>query len=91
MMFPVEVAHTDGYAIRQEFGPQVALRGGFDKLALIAGKAASDREVARLRPLLEGGGFIPHTDHLVPPDVSWESYCYYRERKLAFIGKRPAA
>jgi uroporphyrinogen decarboxylase len=88
VMFPVEAAHTNAYAIREEFGNRVPIRGYFDKRALIAGREAIDREFERLRPLLEGGGFIPHTDHLVPPDVSWEDYCYYRERKCEFIGKR---
>lgn len=87
VMFPVEAAHTDGYAIKREFGQRVAMRGYLDKRALIAGKEAIDRELERLTPLLKLGGFIPHTDHLVPPDVSWENYCYYRERKLAWIGK----
>ncbi len=87
VMFPVEAAHTDGYAIRAQFGKQAPMRGYFDKRALIAGKAAIDREFARLQPLLDGGGFIPHTDHLVPPDVSWENYCYYRARKTELIRK----
>jgi len=88
VMFPVEVAHTDPYRIRAEFGRRVPMRGAFDKRALIEGKAAIDREFEHLRPLLEGGGLIPHTDHLVPPDVSWENYCYYRQKKLEFIGKK---
>ena len=88
VMFPVEVAHTDPCRIRAEFGTRAPMRGAFDKRALIAGKEAIDREFTRLRPLLEGGGFIPHTDHLVPPDVPWEHYCYYRARKCEFIGKR---
>jgi len=90
VMFPLEAAHTDAFRIRRDFGPRVPLRGYFNKRALIAGKQAIDNEFDRLRPLLDGGGFIPHTDHLVPPDVSWESYLHYRERKLAVIGKPPA-
>ena len=89
VMWPLEAAHTDAYRIREEFGPKVALRGYFDKRALIAGREAIDREFERLGPLLEGGGFIPHTDHLVPPDVSWENYQYYRAQKCSFIGKEP--
>jgi uroporphyrinogen decarboxylase len=87
VMFPLEAAHTDAYRIREESGQPMALRGYFDKRALIAGKDAIDREFDRLRPLLEDGGFIPHTDHLVPPDVSWEDYVYYRGRKREFIAK----
>jgi len=87
VMFPLEVAHTDAYKISAEFGTKVALRGYFDKRALIAGKEAIDKEFDRITPLFKKGGFIPHTDHLVPPDVSWENYCYYRKKKCEFIGK----
>jgi len=89
VMFPVEAAHTDGYKIKEEFGDRVAMRGYVDKRALISGKEAIDAELARLKPLLERGGFVPHTDHLVPPDVSWENYCYYRQQKCRLIGKEP--
>lgn len=87
VMFPIESAHTDPFRISDEFGSRVALRGAFDKRALIAGPAAIDAEFERLRPLLARGGFIPHTDHLVPPDVSFENYVYYRRRKCELIGK----
>jgi len=87
VMFPVEAAHTDGYKISDQFGKKVAIRGYFDKRALIAGKEAIDKEFEKLTPLLKRGGFIPHTDHLVPPDVSWENYQYYRQKKCEFIGK----
>jgi hypothetical protein len=87
VMFPVETAHTDAYKIADQFGTGVVIRGYFDKRALIAGKEAIDKEFERLTPLLKRGGFIPHTDHLVPPDVSWENYQYYRQRKCEFIGK----
>jgi uroporphyrinogen decarboxylase len=90
VMFPLEAPHTDAYAISDEFGPRVPLRGYFDKRAQIAGPEAIDAELERLRPLLERGGFIPHTDHLVSPDVSWGNYQYYRRRKCEFIGKRGA-
>jgi len=87
VMFPIESAHTDVYRIAHQFGTRVALRGAFDKRALIAGPAAIDAEFARLQPLLARGGYIPHTDHLVPPDVSLENYTYYRRRKCELIGK----
>jgi len=85
VMFPLEVAHTDVFKIAKQFGRRIAFRGYFDKRALIAGKEAIDREFKRLKPLLRRGGFIPHTDHLVPPDVSWENYKYYRKKKKEFI------
>ena len=87
VMFPVEIAHTDIYWLRKHF-PQMPLVGGFDKRALAGGKDAIDAEFERLRPLFDSGGFIPHTDHLVPPDVSFDDYCYYREKKMNYIGRK---
>jgi len=53
------------------------LRGGVNKRALISGRAAIDKELARLAPLVEEGGFIPHVDHRCPPDVTYQNYLYY--------------
>jgi len=41
---------------------------------------AIDAERARVRPLVEEGGYVPHPDHSLPPDVSFSNYCYYMER-----------
>lgn len=88
VMHPLEVAAgVDPFAWREEFGLDLRLRGGIDKRALALGREAIDAELARIRPLLDQGGYIPHLDHLVPPDVSYDDYCYYRERKCAMIGK----
>ncbi len=87
VMLPLEVPHTDAYRIRKEFGKEVLLRGYFDKRALIEGEEAIDREFERILPLINEGGFIPHTDHCVPPDVSLENFCYYRKRKCEILGK----
>lgn len=88
VMFPVEALHTDPHRIAREFGKRVPMRGAFNKLALIAGKQAIDVELNNLAPLYAQGGLIPHTDHRVPPDVSWENFLYYRQKKCALLGKR---
>lgn len=87
VMFPNEVAHTDSFRIAEEFGTRVPLRGSFDKRALIEGPAAIDAEFARIMPLIKRGGIIPHTDHLVPPDVSLANFTYYRRKKCEILGK----
>ena len=84
-MFPIEAAHTDPLVLRQRYGHQILLIGGVNKLALIAGKEAIDRELDRLAPLVEDGGYIPTVDHRVPPDVSFENYCYYLEKKKKIL------
>jgi len=88
IMFPLEVAAgVDPFAWRREFGKQLRLRGGIAKAPLVAGGAAIDRELERVRPLLEQGGYIPHLDHLVPPDIPLAHYMYYLEKKRKMIGK----
>jgi uroporphyrinogen-III decarboxylase len=80
-MFPLEVAHTDAFRLREEFGDRILLLGGVDKLALIAGKESIDREIERLVPLVAKGRYIPCLDHRVPADVTLENYLYYLRRK----------
>lgn len=77
-MFPIEVAAgTDPVAIREKYGRRVLLHGGVDKMALIRGGRAIERELLRLKPVVEDGGFIPHVDHRCPADVTLENYKLY--------------
>lgn len=88
IMFPLEVAAgCDPFAWRKEFGMEMRIRGGIAKAPLVEGGSAIDRELERIRPLLEQGGCIPHLDHLVPPDISYSNYCRYLEKKRKLIGK----
>ena len=36
------------------------------------------RPVTVCSDLLRSGGYVPYVDHSVPPQVSWEDFCYYR-------------
>lgn len=86
-MFPLEIAAgTDPFALRRQYGDRVLLKGGVDKRALIAGPAEIDAELARIEPLVRDGGYVPHVDHRVPPDVSYENYLYYLARKRDLFG-----
>jgi len=78
-MFPFEVGrwHADPLEYRQKFGKDMRFIGGFDKNILMTSKEAIKTEVLRLAPLVEQGGFIPHCDHLVPPDVPYQNYLFY--------------
>ena len=88
IMFPLEVAAgVDPYAWRREFGRELRIKGGIAKEPLVRGGSAIDRELERIKPLLDQGGFIPHLDHLVPPDISFKNYCEYLEKKRRLIGK----
>lgn len=84
-MFPIEAAHTDPVKLRQEYGKDILLMGGVNKVQLAKGKQAIDEELKRLHPLVEKGGYIPMVDHRVPPDVSFENYLYYLEKKKEIL------
>jgi hypothetical protein len=88
-LFPIE-AVNDIVAMRGEY-PRLQLLGGVDKRPLIAGdRAAIDRELARIAPLVGQGGYIPHIDHSVPEDIGWESFAYYRRGLNTIIDKAAA-
>ncbi len=86
-MFPVEIAAgTDPYQLREQYGRDVLLLGGVNKRALAQDRAAIRAEVDRVAKLVEQGGFIPHVDHRVPPDVSYDDYLYYLQYKREVLG-----
>ena len=88
VMFPLEVAAgVDPYAWRKEFGLELRMRGAIGKTPLVQGGQAIDQELERIRPLMEQGGFVPHLDHLVPPDIPYKNYCEYLDKKRKLIGK----
>ncbi|GAI97578.1 unnamed protein product, partial [marine sediment metagenome] len=77
--WPFEVAAgNDAVALRKKYGKDLIIGGTIDKRALIKGKEAIREEVMSKVPfLLEQGGYFPSVDHAVPPDVTFENYCYY--------------
>jgi uroporphyrinogen decarboxylase len=89
VMFPNEVAAgTDMYKLRKQYGKEARFAGGIDKREIAKGKEAIDREIDRIAPLYQDGGYIPFLDHLVPPDIGLADYLYYREKKKELIGKK---
>ena len=78
-IWPFEVAAgNDAVALRKRYGKDLIIGGTIDKRALIKGKVAIREEVMSKVPfLLETGGYFPSVDHDVPPDVTFENYCYY--------------
>lgn len=86
-MFPIEVrGGSDPVKLREKYGHRVLMAGGVDKTQLIAGKEAIRKEVLRLKPLVDDGGYIPHVDHRCPPDVTYENYLYYLKFKRETYG-----
>ncbi len=87
-MFPLEVTEgVDHMAWRKRYGKSLLLRGGISKEAIAAGGTSLDREIERIRPLIDGGGFVPHLDHLAPPNISYADYLAYLRKKRKAIGR----
>jgi len=86
-LFPLEVAAGCDINAWQQKYPALAYMGGIDKRVLAQGPVAIDRELDRIRPAVEKGGYIPDLDHLVPDDVSWENYVYYVTALKRMVGK----
>ena len=87
--FPIEVGTWGGDAVeyRKRWGKDLLMMGGFDKNILARTKDEIEREIERLAPLVEEGGFIPFCDHRVPPNVPFDNYIHYIERAKAIWGK----
>jgi len=82
IMFPIEVG-TWGASIepwREQYGRELRGVGGMDKRVFAQDYAAIDREIERLRPIVDLGGYIPCPDHRIPPDAVWENVQYYCDK-----------
>ncbi len=80
--YPFEAAANMNVAEVREAYPTLQMMGGIDKMKLAKGKQEIDLELEqKVKPIIAKGGFIPSVDHLIPSDISWESFIYYR-RKL---------
>jgi len=80
-IYPMEVAAgMDIVEVRKKF-PKLQITGGIDKRVLAKDKSSIDRELEGKIPyMLKHGGYIPHIDHNIPPDVPFENFIYYRKR-----------
>ena len=86
-MFPLEVhPGSDPVKFRREYGRQILLVGGLKKHEFAKGKKEILAELKRVEHLVDEGGFIPHGDHRIPNDVSYDNYRYYIREKLAMLG-----
>jgi len=74
---PLEVkAGNDMLGLKREYGDVLAFMGGIDVRAMAErDPRAIEREIAeKLPPMKQGGGYIYHSDHSVPDNVSFAQY-----------------
>jgi len=81
-MFPIEVGTWDASIApwRSTYGRELRGVGGMNKTVFAKDRAAIDREIERMKPLVELGGFIPCPDHRIAPDAEWDNVRYYCDR-----------
>ncbi len=88
-LFPYEVnscCHPG--ELLDEYGKDLRLMGGFDKMQLGKGPDAIKKYMESLVPYVERGGYIPFCDHRCPPNVKPEDYLYYLDLKEQMFGMK---
>lgn len=81
-LMPFEIqAGNDLLRIRRNY-PKLQILGGIDKKILLRdeGRNFIDKELEKVPVLLKQGGYIPHIDHHVSEDATWENFKYYRSK-----------
>ncbi|MCL5772167.1 MAG: uroporphyrinogen decarboxylase family protein [Actinobacteria bacterium] len=73
---PLEVkAGVDAVSIKKKYGRNLAIIGNIDAREIAKGKDEIETEIRSKIPFLKkGGGYIYHSDHSIPPDVSLNNY-----------------
>ena len=87
-LFPCEQCNEEMHplALRHEYGRELLLWGGVDKRALSRGRRDIEQELTcKLPDLIQDGGFLPHLDHLAPPDIPYENWLYYLSLKRKLL------
>jgi hypothetical protein len=79
-LMPIEVScGMDLLKVRRSF-PTLRLMGGFPKYEIKQGKTRIDRMLEPIIETLKLGGYIPFCDHLIPPEIQWNDFKYYRTK-----------
>jgi hypothetical protein len=86
-LFPYEVnSCVHPATLLAQYGKDLRIMGGVDKMALGAGRPAIKAYLDSLAPLVARGGYIPFCDHRCPPNVDPDDYLYYLDLKQAMFG-----
>jgi uroporphyrinogen-III decarboxylase len=79
-MFPFETnCGMDIVKVRKQY-PKLQMMGGIPKSEITKGKKRIDEILLPVDQVLKTGGYIPFGDHLIPPDVDFENFSYYRNK-----------
>ncbi|MHB1000984.1 MAG: uroporphyrinogen decarboxylase family protein [Armatimonadota bacterium] len=70
----------DVRVLKELYGNKITFFGNIDVRKLSGTREDIEEEISSKIPVaMKNGGYIYHSDHSVPPTVSWENYCYAHE------------
>lgn len=87
VMFPIEYGawQYDFRTMRKKFGKELLGIGNVNKHVLAEDRAAVDREIERIKAIVDVGGYVPCFDHRIAPEAEWDLVQYYSDKfKEAF-------
>ena len=77
-MYPMEAScGVDIVKVRKLY-PTLQLMGGIPKSEIPRGPARIDEILRPAQEVLKTGRYVPFGDHLIPPEVHWDEFSYYR-------------
>jgi uroporphyrinogen decarboxylase len=66
--------------LKKRYGKELSFFGNIDVMAMAESRVTIQTEIhQKLSAAKAGGGYIYHSDHSVPPEVSWNRYCRIME------------
>ncbi len=79
-LYPLEAScGVDIVKVRKSY-PTLQLMGGIPKSEIVKGRDRIDQILEPVREVLSTGRYVPFGDHLIPPEVPWEHFSYYRKK-----------
>ncbi len=77
---PLEAkAGQDVRELKKTYGKQITFFGNIDVRKMSGTRDDVREELLSKLEVAAEGGYVYHSDHSVPPTVSWENYCYLME------------
>ena len=77
MLNPLQAsAGFDLVELRKRYGKRLGFYGNIDVRKMLGPRAELEEEIRRKLPVAREGGYVLHSDHSVPPQVSFDQYCW---------------
>jgi uroporphyrinogen decarboxylase len=86
-MYPFEVHCGMDVARVRKLYPEMQILGGIPKSEIAQGKQRIDEILEVPEAVLRTGRYIPFGDHLIPPEVDFDNFTYYRNRLNRIIDR----